>query len=164
MLSFGKLCNELGSSHSWPIGETPRVSKGKKGIQCNIENFVPVVAVTKQKTVPSMEFSAAKGNLEREQEVEDTMLDLLKPFTERLKEYDVYSSTLAAGCDPTHELVEEQSHDVKLPSVAADAERYSGQNTTSKKGIIGSQRSGNHQVFSHYPKAPTCKLCEKTNT
>ena len=51
------------------------------------------------------------------------MLDLLKPFTERLKEYDVSSSNLAAGGDPTHELVEEQSHDVKLPSVAAVAER-----------------------------------------
>ena len=43
-----------------------------------------MVAVTKEKAVPSIEFSTAKGNLEREQEVEETMLDLLKSFTEGL--------------------------------------------------------------------------------
>ena len=37
-----------------------------------------MVAMTKQKAVPSNELSQAKGNLEREQEVEDTMLDLFQ--------------------------------------------------------------------------------------
>ena len=50
--------------------------KVRSVIECSNENFVPVVAVVKQKGAPSIEFSTAKGNLEREQEVEDTMLDL----------------------------------------------------------------------------------------
>ena len=82
MLSLGQLCNETAYSCLWPSGETPRLSKGKKVIGCSIENFVLVVAVTKQKAVPSIEFSTSKGNVEREQEVEDTMLDLLNSCTE----------------------------------------------------------------------------------
>ena len=48
-LSLGRQCTELGYSCSWPSEETPRLSKGKKVIERSIENFVPVVAVTKQK-------------------------------------------------------------------------------------------------------------------
>ena len=33
-----------------------------------------------------------------------------------------------------------------------------------KKGIIGSQRRGNLNVFSHFPKASTCEVCTKTTT
>ena len=67
--------------------------KSKKAIGCSIENFGPIVAVTKQKAVPSIELSPATENFEREKEVEDAMLDLLKPFTKELKENDASSST-----------------------------------------------------------------------
>ena len=60
VFSLGRLCNEFGYSDSWPSGETPRSSKRKRVIEYNIENFVARVAVTKQKAVPSIEFSAAK--------------------------------------------------------------------------------------------------------
>ena len=73
VLSLGRLCHELGCSYSWPSGEAPRLSKGKKEIECCIEHFVPVVAATKQKVVPSIELSSSKGNFEREKEVEDTL-------------------------------------------------------------------------------------------
>ena len=39
VLSLGRLCNELGYCCSWPTEETPRVSKGKKVIECNIEKL-----------------------------------------------------------------------------------------------------------------------------
>ena len=42
VLSLERLCNELGSSYSWPSRETPRLSKGKKVIECSIKNFVSV--------------------------------------------------------------------------------------------------------------------------
>ena len=77
VLSLGRLCNELGYSFLWPSGETPRLLKNKKVIECNIEHFVPTVAVTNQKAVSSVEFSTAEGNLEREKAV-DTVLDLSK--------------------------------------------------------------------------------------
>ena len=59
--------------------------------------------------------------------MEDTNLDLLQPFAAGLEERDASSSTPKARGGPTHEVVEEQSTDEKLPSVATDArERYSG--------------------------------------
>ena len=78
----------------------PDYEKGKKVIECNIENFVSMVAVTEQKAVPSVGFSKAEGNLEREKEVEDTIVDLLQPCKEGLEERDASSSTPTAGGDP----------------------------------------------------------------
>ena len=126
VLSLGRLCNELGYSCSWPSGETRRLSKGKKVIGCNIENFDPVVAVTKQKTLPSIEFSLVKGNFERENEVEDTMLDLLKPFTEGLEEDDASSSTPNAGRDPKQTLKEKTSWWQTSVGCHRCGERHSG--------------------------------------
>ena len=94
--------------------------------------------VIKQKTVPSIEFSSAKGNFGREEELEDTMLDLLKHFPEGFKEGDVSSSAPKACGDLLH-LTKEQPLEDKPPSVVADPERDTlAKETKSKKGIIGS--------------------------
>ena len=87
----------------------------------DIESFVTMVAFAKQKAVASIEFSTSNWNFEREQEVEDTMLDLLKPFAEGLEERNAFSSTPTARCGTTHEVDEEKSLVEKLPSVATDA-------------------------------------------
>ena len=109
-------------------GRQEKIPDYQTVIECNFENFVPMVAVTAQKAVPSIAFSTAKGNLEREQEMEDTMLDLTQPFTEGLEERDASSSTptarsdpqcivlnATAGRDPQYEVVEEKHLDDKLP-------------------------------------------------
>ena len=96
----------------------------------------------------SIEFSTAKGNLEREREVDDTMLDLLQPFTEGLEDVRCIFLTPTAWS----EVVEEHSHGEKLPSVATDGERHSGKRIKSRKGIIGSQPRGTHNVFDRHPK------------
>ena len=144
----------------------PDYYKGNKVIGCSIENFVHMIAVTKQKAVPSVEFSSAKGNFfEREKDVEDTMLDLLKSFPDGLEERDASSSTPTAGGDPTHEVVEEQFHDEKLPSIATSARGdTSAKDTKSKTGNIGSQPRGNHTVFTHYPNAPIMRFAQRTKT
>ena len=156
VLSLGRLCNDTGYYYSWPTRETPRLSNSKKVIERNTENFV----TTKHKAVPSIEFSTAMGNLEREQEVDDTMLDLLQPFTEGLEEQVASSSTPTARGGPKHEVVEEQSLDEKLPSVVTDAVGDTlAEDTKSKKSIIGSPPRGSHHVFTHYPKDPKCEVC-----
>ena len=66
--SLGRLCDELDHSYSWPTRETPRLSEGKRVIECSIEISVPVVAPIKQKAVPSIEFSSAKGKTLSEKE------------------------------------------------------------------------------------------------
>ena len=128
------------------------IKKVKKMIECSIGNFVSVYAVTEQKTAPSIASSSPKRDFEREKEVEDTMLDLVKPFTEGLKEQDASSLTPTLGALPKHEVVEEKPLDDKLPSVVTDAERDTlAKDTKSKKGIIGSQSTMRSLIIRKIP-------------
>ena len=43
VLSPGKLCDEHGYSHEWVGGQKPHLIKNGIRIQCNTENFVPIV-------------------------------------------------------------------------------------------------------------------------
>ena len=43
VLSLGKLCDENGYSYEWINGQKPHLIKNGIRIQCNIENFVPIV-------------------------------------------------------------------------------------------------------------------------
>ena len=43
VLSLGKLCDENGYSYEWINGQKPHPSKNEVRIQCNTENFVPIV-------------------------------------------------------------------------------------------------------------------------
>ena len=43
VLSIGKLCDEHGYSYEWINGQKPHLIKNGIRIQCNTENFVPIV-------------------------------------------------------------------------------------------------------------------------
>ena len=43
VLSLGKLCDEHGYSYEWITGQKPHLIKNCIRIQCNTENFVPIV-------------------------------------------------------------------------------------------------------------------------
>ena len=43
VLSLGKLCDEHGHSYDWINGQKPHLIKDGIRIQCNTENFVPIV-------------------------------------------------------------------------------------------------------------------------
>ena len=43
VLSLGKLCDENGYSYEWINGQKPHLIKNCIRIQCNTENFVPIV-------------------------------------------------------------------------------------------------------------------------
>ena len=43
VLSLGKLCDEHGYSYEWISGQKPHLIKNGIRIQCNTENFVPIV-------------------------------------------------------------------------------------------------------------------------
>ena len=138
----------------------PDYQEGRKVIDCNIDFFVLSVAVTKQKAVHSIDFSTAKGNFEREKEVEDTMLDLLKLLREGLQERAASSSTPAAGGHRAHGVVEEGSPSEKLHSVSTDA----GRDALAEERYPRFQPRGNHNVFTHYRKDPKWEVCEQTKS
>ena len=43
VLSLGKLCDEHGHSYEWINGQKPHLIQNGIRIQCNTENFVPIV-------------------------------------------------------------------------------------------------------------------------
>ena len=43
VLSLGKLCDEHGYSYEWINGQKPHLIKNGIRVQCNTENFVPIV-------------------------------------------------------------------------------------------------------------------------
>ena len=43
VLSLGKLCDEHGYAYEWINGQKPHLIKNGIRIQCNTENFVPIV-------------------------------------------------------------------------------------------------------------------------
>ena len=55
VLSLGKLCDENGYSYEWINGQKPHLMKNWIRIQCNTENFVPIV-------VPSFSESSSSGS------------------------------------------------------------------------------------------------------
>ena len=56
----------FGYFSSWPSGETLRIPQGEKVIECSIRSYAPVVAVTEQKAVLSIELFDAEENFEWE--------------------------------------------------------------------------------------------------
>ena len=136
----------------------PDYQKGKKVIEDNIETFVSMVAVTKQKAVPSIEFSTPKENLEREQEVKDAMLDLLQLLTEGLKERDASSSTPTARVTPGMKLSENNLLVSNFPWVSPMQGEILWQKIPRPRKVSSVSR-GNRIVFTHYPKDSNCEVC-----
>ena len=56
VLSLGKLCDENGYSYEWINGQKTHLIKNGIRIQCNTENFVPIV-------VPGLSTSSSSGSL-----------------------------------------------------------------------------------------------------
>ena len=52
VLSPGKLCDEHGYSSEWINGQKPHLIKNGIRIQCNTENFVPIVVPVYQRVLP----------------------------------------------------------------------------------------------------------------
>ena len=55
VLSLGKLCDENGYSYEWTNGQKPHLIKNGIRIQCNTENFFPIV-------VPGLSASSSSGS------------------------------------------------------------------------------------------------------
>ena len=97
--------------------KNPQTITGKGVVECGIENSVPMVAVTNSKAVIFKDISRDKGDCEHVKEMENTVLELLKRFTEG-PEVDALSSDFPAGGKPD---IETHSKDARSHSVAPEA-------------------------------------------
>ena len=115
VLSLGSLCDEHGCSYCCQE-KLPDCREVRKSSNAASKTSSQRLQLPNRMLYHPLS-SRDNGNFEREH----TMLDLLKSFSHRLKEQDASPSTPTAGSDTTHEVVEEQSLDDKLPSVVTDA-------------------------------------------
>ena len=82
VLSLGKLCDEHGYSHEWINGQKPHLIKNGSRIQCNTENFVPIV-------VPGLSASSSSS------------LPTSTPMTPLRQEIDQSTSSSSTSTSPT---------------------------------------------------------------
>ena len=69
VLSLGKLCDEHGYSYEWINGQKPHLIKNGIRIQCNTENFVPIV-VPGLSTSSSSSFPSSTSMTPSRQEID----------------------------------------------------------------------------------------------
>ena len=100
MLSLGRPGNELGYSTSWPSGETPRLTRGKRMTKCCNENSSPCLLLP----------DTNRDHLLNARQTKATLIDTKmwkircwicsKPFTVRLQEDDALPPTPKEKGDP----------------------------------------------------------------
>ena len=64
VLSLGQLCDENGYSYEWINGQKPHFTENGIRIQCNTENFVPIV-------VPGLSTSSSSGSYQLQGHLQD---------------------------------------------------------------------------------------------
>ena len=88
---FGRPYDELGYSYPWHRGEKPsNQRKERRPLNAAPNILVFLVAVTKQSAAPSLDTSPnpARGNFVPENEVEETMFQLLELFSKDVVDDD----------------------------------------------------------------------------
>ena len=75
VLSLGKLCEDHGSSYEWTGGRKPHLVKNGKWIQCNTENYVPIVVTGLSTTSSSTSSSTPTPPTSATQDIEDSIPD-----------------------------------------------------------------------------------------
>ena len=83
VLRFGRVCNELRSSSSWPTAGTSQIFRGRPRVcDCGMENCIIMVEKVPNKGPNHPESdSTATGDFEQEEEEEARFLVLLKPVS-----------------------------------------------------------------------------------
>ena len=133
VLSLGKLCDEHGYSYEWINGQKPHLIKDGIRIQCNTENFVPIV-VPGLSTTPSSSSTSTS----------------VTPSGQEIDHSDHHPAIKSSrnGCKNSErilwmkEFLKAETHTQVLLMRSADL--------------------GKHGVYTHFPKDRNCEICQRT--
>ena len=187
VLSLGKLCDENGYSYEWINGQKPYLTKNGIRIQCNTENFVPIVVPGSSTTPSSSSTSTSMTPSDQEIDHSDD-----HPAIESSESVD----RQARGDPFTSETSEELLHEptkIPKPNKNEDHEQVRGNPypdipeclqefrenlvdervpehrdthaSSSHEPSLESMRSvdfGKHSVYIHFPKYRNCEICHRT--
>ena len=164
VLSLGKLCDENGYSYEWIDGQKPHLIKNGVRIQCNKENFVPIV-VLGLSTSSSSSFPSSTSMTPSRQEIDHptsssssstspTMTvssDRETKARQDLRGIDSYPVSVTSK----HFERKEQGHLLTKPtknpktkdSHASSSHESSLEPTTKRREDLGK-----HSVYTHFPE------------
>ena len=141
-LSLGRLCDELGYSYSWPLGETPRLPKGKKVIECSIETPSPWSQLPNRKLHHPLNSRMPRETLSEKNQWRTTCWICHNNLQKDQKKTSYLPQLQKLGSDPKQVFFfkkkKKTNPDDKLPSVVTDA----GRNALAKENRVRKGSSG----------------------
>ena len=184
VLSLGKLCDEHGYTYEWINGQKPHLIKNGIRIQCNSENFVPIVVpglstssssslpFSTSMTLSRQEIDHPKSSSNSSTSPPMTSSTVSSESVDRQERGDPYSSETSEELltKPTeiqkpnknedHEQARRDPRHSDIPewlSHASSSHEVSSEPTSKRSADLGK-----HSVKTHFPKDRNCDTCQRT--
>ena len=165
VLSFGKLCDENGYSYEWINGQKPHLIKNGIRIQCNTENFVPIVvpglSASSSSTSPTTTVSSDSETREKEDlsGIDSHPVPVSSSHVEEMIEREETRCVLTSrsGCKNSEKNLVDDEVLERRDSHASSSHEPSLEPTPSR-----SEDLGKHTVETHFPKDRNCEICQRT--
>ena len=183
VLSLGKLCEDLGYSYEWANGQKPWLIKDGVRIDCNTENYVPIVfpvlsrasSASSSSTTPKsspqesersrrIPVSIDRERADEPERVAPTKNSKIKKNEDHERErVTPFSSELPESLlELSENLVDEsvpEPHGARVP-VPSDSQASSSHEPSLEpmRRVV----SGNHSIYTHFPTDRNYKICQKT--
>ena len=188
VLSLGKLCDENGYSYEWINGQKPHLIENGIRIQCNTENFVPIVVPGLSSSSSSSSHPSTSMTPSRQESNHPTSSSSSSTSpTTMLSESETGEREDLSGIDShpvpvsssnVEEMIErgdplcsdipewlqefrENLVDDRVPE-HRDSHASSSHNPSLEPTPTRSVDLGKHCVFTHFSKDRNCEICQRT--
>ena len=189
VLSLGKLCDENGYSYEWINGEKPHLIKNGIRIQCNTENFVPIVVPGLSTSCSSSSHPSTSMTPSRQESNRPTSSSSssASPTTTVSSDSETREREDLSGTDShpvpvsspnVEEMIErrdplfaelpewlqefrENLVDDRVPEHRA-SHASSSHEVSSEPTSTRREDLGKHSVKTHFPKDRNCEICQRT--
>ena len=166
VLSLGKLCDENGYSYECIGGQKPHLFTNGIRIQCNTENFVPIV-------VPGLSTSSSSGSYQSTSRTPSRQ----ESHCSTSSSSSSSSPTATSSDNETREREDRILSDISPVSVSTDDDDRTGQPVVDQAGDSHASSShevsleptikrredlGKHSVYTHFPEDRNCEICQRT--
>ena len=187
VLSLGKLCDEHGYSYEWINGQKPHLIRNGIRIQCNTENFVPVVVLgssttpssssTSTSTTPSrqrIDHSDHHPAIESSESVDrqarrdpftsETSEELLHEPTEipKSNKNEDHEQVLGKPYSDIPEWLQEFRESLVDERVPEHRDSHASSSQEPSSELVRSVDLGKHSVYTHFPEDRNCEICQRT--
>ena len=181
MLSLGKLCEVHGYSYERTNGRKPHLVKNGKRIQCNTENYVPIVVPGLSTTSSPSSSSTPTPPTSSTQNIEGSIPDPASIRSEsedrrargdplhrpgEFPKFDENMDQEPSRRNPLHsdipDWLQEFTENLVDERVLEHRDSHSSSSHESSLEPPRKVASGKHSVCTHFPKDRNCEICQRT--